>query len=175
MLHVPVTGKAHALGLLDRAPYLLWLSTTVMSLVVSPLLMRLYNVWASTACALLPVVTGGSSMRDVVLGGGHGHSHGHVGSDSDQDADVEQDYESVARRDSTSVNARATTNGVTGGSAAKGHVPKRVRTDSVHHTNGNGSHDRDVVDRTDRDSGVPGVVSRNRHGHDTTNPRVMHL
>ena len=37
------TGKAHALGLLDRAPYLLWLSTTVVSLVLSPLLMRAFN------------------------------------------------------------------------------------------------------------------------------------
>lgn len=42
------TGKAHALGLLSRKTYLQWLSTTVISLVVSPLLMRGLNMWIAT-------------------------------------------------------------------------------------------------------------------------------
>ena len=70
LARVPRPGKAHALGLLSRKTYLQWLSTTVTSLVVSPLLMRGLNMWIATLPAGVRDAAGGDSERHGKEGGG---------------------------------------------------------------------------------------------------------
>ena len=58
------------MGLLSRKTYLQWLSTTVTSLVVSPLLMRGLNMWIATLPAGVRDAAGGDSERHGKEGGG---------------------------------------------------------------------------------------------------------